>query len=156
MDNSEDLAGIAEVINRYSTSMDSRQWDLMDDVFLDNATVDMNDAMFCRGRTQILHLIRTAIECCSITHHMNSNIEAVVDGDTARVTSKFRAWHRGRGVREHLTFEALGYYHDEFLRTPEGWRIQHRAERSPIEFGDQLEFFAEAMGIFKDAAGGSD
>lgn len=153
MSNSDDLAAITEVINRYSTAMDSGQWPLMDDVFVEEGTVDMNGAMFCRGRDQIVHLIRTAIECCSITHHMNSNIEAVVDGDTARVSSKFRAWHRGRGAREHLTFEALGYYDDDFVRTPSGWRIQHRAEKSPIEFGDQLEFFAEAMEVFKAAAG---
>lgn len=153
MSKSDDLAEISAVIARYSTAMDERQWHLMDDVFLEDATVNMNGQMFCNGRAKIVHLIRTAIECCSITHHMNSNIEVTFSGDTARVVNKFRAWHRGKGPREHLVFEALGDYTDDFVRTPHGWRIRHRAERSLIDIGaSQEEFFAEAMPVFMEAA----
>lgn len=151
MNRSEDLAEIAAVIHRYSRAMDCREWELMDEVFVEDATASMNDAMFLRGREAIVALIRAAIECCSITHHMNSNIEAVIEGDTARVRNLFRAWHRGRDARAQLVFEALGSYEDEFVRTPDGWRIRHRAERSPIELGDQAEFFAEAAEAFRAA-----
>lgn len=155
MSTADDLAEISAVIYRYSTAMDERQWQLMDDVFIEDAAVDMGGYLFPRGRAQIVHTIRAAIECCASTHHMNSNIEAGIAGDTARVTNKFRAWHRGKGTHQRVVFEALGNYSDEFVRTPAGWRIKHRTERSPIEilsdstkFGGIESFFADAMEAF--------
>lgn len=154
----DDLDAIAAVIYRYSTAMDERRWDLMDDVFTADATADMGGHLFPKGRTEIVGLIRAAIECCSLTHHINTNIEAAIAGDSARVTNKFIAWHQGRGKTAHLTYEARGSYTDDFVRTPDGWRIQHRMERNPIEVwgglppGSQQEFFADAMPAFMAAA----
>lgn len=159
MSKADDLAEISAVIYRYSTAMDERQWQLMDDVFIEDATADMGGFLFPRGRAQIVHTIRAAIECCAITHHMNSNLEARITGDTAQVTNKFRAWHRGKATHQQIVFEALGNYSDEFVRTPTGWRIQHRTERSPIEilsqstkFGGIESFFADAMEAFAAVA----
>jgi ketosteroid isomerase-like protein len=148
MSRSDDLADIAAVIHRYSRAMDCREWQLMDEVFVAEATATFNDTTRLRGRAQIVGLIRAAIECCRITHHMNTNIEITIDGDTARVRNLFRAWHRGSGARSDVTFEALGSYEDEFVRTATGWRILHRAERSPIEFGDGAALFGEAIAAF--------
>ena len=153
MGSGDDFRQIEAVLYRYSRAMDMRQWHLMDDVFIEDATVDMGGAMFARSREQAVLLIRTAIECCSVTHHMNSNIEIDIDGDTARVTNNFRAWHRGKGQREHLVYEAMGYYADDFIHTRDGWRIRHRTERSTIELGNLEEFFADALPLFAEMAG---
>ena len=155
MTHSEDLAAIAAVIHRYSRAMDCREWQLMEQVFVEDATATFNDTTFLRGRAQVVGLIRAAIECCSITHHMNTNIEAVIEGDTARVRNLFRAWHRGAAERTHISFEALGSYEDEFVRTRAGWRIRHRAERSPIEFGDGAALFGEAIQSFLESWSGA-
>lgn len=159
MSRSDDLDDIAAVIYRYSTAMDTNNWSLMDAVFTADATVDMGGYLFPKGRKQIVDTIKAAIDCCSQTHHMNTNIEVQLEGDRARVTNRFLAWHRGRAPNEHLTYLAMGTYTDDFIRTADGWRIHHRMERNPIEAwddsrvqGSQQTFFANAMAAFAAVA----
>lgn len=152
MSDAPTLADIAAVIYRYSTAMDTRQWHLMDDVFAPDAVCDMG-GMICNGRQDIVRFIKAAIECCAGTHHLNTNIEADISGDTARVTNKFSAWHRGKDAHKDTLFLALGTYEDEFVRATTGWRIQRRTERTQLEAwldasnsGNMAEFFAAAFG----------
>jgi hypothetical protein len=150
-----DLLQICEVLYRYSDAMDRRDWPLMDGVFTADATAHIGGYLFPKGRDVIVATIRAAIECCSVTHHMNTNVQAQIDGDRAHVRHRFLAWHRGRGACADTTYLTLGTYTDEFVRTPEGWRIRHRQERNPVEIwgganapGDQQTFFAEAIAAF--------
>jgi ketosteroid isomerase-like protein len=139
-----DLAAISDVINRYSLAMDSGDWSLMDRVFTPDATISLNGTPFV-GRATAVGAIRIFIQCCSLAHHMNSNVVIrSQDGDAASVISNFRAWHRGKGDRAGETFETLGTYADSFVRTAQGWRIARRDESSPIVFGD-YSFFDAAL-----------
>lgn len=159
MSKSDDLNDIAAVIYRYSTAMDTHNWALMDEVFIEDATVDMGGYLFPKGRREIVATIKAAIDCCSLTHHMNTNIEVVLDGDRAKVSNRFLAWHKGKGPTGQMTYLAMGTYTDDFVRTPAGWRIKHRMERNPVEVwddsrvkGDQQTFFANAMAAFAAVA----
>ena len=151
MSHVEAMSEIAAIIYRYSTAMDTRQWHLMDDVFTPDAIGDLG-GLVCSGRDETVRFIRAAIECCERTHHMNSNIEAVVTGGSARVSSRFSAWHTGKDKTRDEVFLALGTYTDDFVRTEQGWRIARREERTQIEVWldgsrkrDLTEFFAAAF-----------
>jgi ketosteroid isomerase-like protein len=153
MSHIEAVGEITAIIYRYSTAMDTRQWQLMDEVFTADAVGDMG-GLICNGRTEAVTFIRTAIECCAKTHHMNSNIETVVTGDTARVHSKFSAWHRGKNGTKDSVLLALGTYTDDFVRTSAGWRIKRRAEQPQMEVwidasrpGNMSEFFGAAFAL---------
>jgi len=147
---------ISAVIARYSRAMDTAEWPLMHTVFTHDASIDMNDALFAEGRNAVVSLIRAAIECCSQTHHMNSNIEILsLEGPRARVRHQFRAWHRRAAPNQSQIFEAMGHYEDDFVLTEAGWRIHHRAERSTVEIGDAAVFFADAADAFARAASAS-
>ncbi len=153
MNDVQALADIAAVIYRYSTAMDTRQWQLMEEVFTPDVVGDLG-GMICNGRQATVDFIKAAIDCCVSTHHMNTNIEATISGDTARVMNKFSAWHRGKDTQKNTLFLALGTYADEFVRTPAGWRIQRRTERMQLEAwldasnpGNMAEFFAAAFGV---------
>jgi len=155
----QDLLEISEVLYRYSDAMDRRDWALMDEVFTEDATADIAGHLFPSGRDSIVVTIRAAIECCSATHHMNTNVQAQIDGDRAHVTHRFLAWHRGRGACADTTYLTLGTYADEFVRTANAWRIRHRQERNPVEIwsdmnapGDQQAFFAAALTAFARVA----
>jgi hypothetical protein len=146
-----DITEIASIIYRYSTAMDARHWALMDEVFADDVVGEL-DGFVCRGRAELVKFIRTAIECCTSTHHMNGNIEATVANDRAKVSSKFSAWHTGRNDMSDRIFLALGTYTDDLVRTPQGWRITNRAERTQIQVwldasqqGSVEQFFAAAF-----------
>ena len=138
----EDLAGISAVINLYSRAMDTRHFELMEQVFTPQAVIVLG-AMQFRSRERGVAAIRACIDCCSLTHHMNSNIEAQIEGDRAEVRSCFRAWHQGWGAHAHEIFEALGTYEDRFVRSAAGWRIAQRVESSPVLLG-RMSFFEAA------------
>jgi len=134
------MAAISRVICLYSLAMDSRDWVLMDEVFTEDAEIAMGETRF-HGRAAGVAAIRACIECCSLTHHMNSNLLVDFEAGGARALSNFRAWHKGVGERADEVFEAMGTYADRFVRTAQGWRIARRDEASPIVLGD-MAFFA--------------
>jgi hypothetical protein len=151
MDIATDMSEISSIIYRYSRAMDARQWALMDQVFVPDVVGEL-DGFVCRGRDELVRFIRAAIECCATTHHMNVNIEAAFANDRAKVWSKFSAWHTGRNDMSDRIFLALGSYTDDFVRTPHGWRIANRAERTQIQVwldasqqGSVEQFFAAAF-----------
>jgi SnoaL-like domain len=139
----DDLAAIGQVIYRYSHAMDTKNWALMDSVFLPDAQIVLGDMVFA-DRARGVAAIRAFIECCSLTHHMNSNITATITADRAHVRNYFRASHKGVGPQAEQVLEAMGTYDDEFVRTSEGWRIARRVEASPIMLGD-MSIFAAAL-----------
>jgi 3-phenylpropionate/cinnamic acid dioxygenase small subunit len=59
----------------------------------------------------------------SRTRHDVSSIAITVDGDRAHGTAYFR-YYVDSDVTP--TLAAMGRYDDEFVRTPEGWRLQRR------------------------------
>ena len=64
-----------------------------------------------------------------VTQHLMANIEVVLDGD--RATARTMVTNpQGAATREgppHF-FYVGGRYDDEFVRTPDGWRIACRVE----------------------------
>lgn len=138
----QDWHEICQVIHRYSHAMDSRQWHLMDDVFLPDANLIMEGDVF-DSRESGVGMIRRFIECCARTHHMNTNILVLsaVDGRVS-TTCNFQAWHRGLGDTADRELTCLGTYQDEFVRADAGWRIARRAEAVTCADADLASFFA--------------
>ena len=64
-----------------------------------------------------------------VTQHLMANTEIVLDGDRARVRTMVTN-PQGAATREGpLHFFYVGArYEDDFVRTPEGWRIAARTE----------------------------
>ncbi len=140
-----DYADIQQTCYRYSYAMDARRWELMNDVFLPDALIIMNGREF-RGRAAGVGEIREFIECCSVTHHMNTNLLILESSpDRAHSVLYFQAWHRGSGEHSGATVEHQGTYTDDFQRTSAGWRIAKRDEKAPIEIGDFRKVFAGAL-----------
>ena len=57
------------------------------------------------------------------TRHMVSTIAIVVDGDTATSRSYFQFFSE---TTTTPTLRAVGAYHDVFIRTGDGWKLQQR------------------------------
>jgi hypothetical protein len=75
-----------------------------------------------------------------VTRHMSANcVVTVRDGDHADAVTYYVAYHHDPGVDEPafpLPFDppfSLGEWHDQFVRTPEGWRIARRETRRLFE-----------------------
>jgi hypothetical protein len=146
MTRADDHAEILQVLSRYSLAIDLRRWEWMDEVFLPDAEIYMNGALL-KPAFRGVAVIRSSIECCSFTQHLNgTTLISAAEGGLA-VTTHVRAWHRSR-ADDRKVLEAIGGYEDLFVRTPAGWRIARRREEVPIFIGD-TSLFDEAAPVLE-------
>jgi SnoaL-like protein len=134
-DHGDDRIQVLDVMNRYAEACDRRDWDLFERVFADDATVDYGGTVQLSGRDAIVAMIRSMLGGCGPTQHLLGNHTAVITADTARASCKIRAFHTGAGVHASSTYEVLGAYHHELVRTPDGWRTRHLRMDVDVELG---------------------
>ena len=115
---------IAEVLVRYTTGIDRRDWDLFRTCFTDDVRADYGDIGSWQDVDGITGDMVTSHAGMGPTLHRLSNIAVTVDGDAAEarsyVDAVIMAPDGGSGVN------AMGVYHDGLRRTGDGWRIAER------------------------------
>jgi hypothetical protein len=130
----DDRFAVIETLDRYAVALDTRDWALLDRVFAPDATADYGDYR-CTGREQIRALVQRMLGGCGPTQHMLGVYRIALAGAEATSTCAIRAHHVGRGDQAQLQYECFGEYSDRLIRSPEGWRIRHRAMRITHETG---------------------
>jgi hypothetical protein len=130
----DDRFAVIETLDRYAVALDTRDWLLLDRVFTPDATADFAEYR-CESREEICRLVQSMLGGCGPTQHLLGVYRIEIAGDEATSTCKVRAHHVGRGADAQLEYECFGEYHDRLVRTPEGWRIRHRAMRVTHETG---------------------
>jgi hypothetical protein len=130
----QDRAEVFDVLNRYAEAADRRDWSLYDQVFTPDATADYGVSKLA-GRQAIVDLIWKSLGGCGPTQHLLGNHTAQVDGDQAHASCRVRAFSRGAGVRSSETYELLGTYYHELVRTADGWRTRQLRMDIAAELG---------------------
>ena len=113
-----------EVLVRYATAIDTRDWDLFRTCFTDDVDADYGDIGHWHGVDEITDWMAATHEPCGHTLHRITNV--VVDEHEDRATA--RAYvealvlfgDNAQGVR------ASGYYDDELVLEAGGWKIRKR------------------------------
>jgi len=130
-----DQQAIVNLLNRYATCLDHRDWDGLDTVFAADVTGDYGAVL--AGRATVVEMISGLLDGCGPTQHLLGNHVIDIDGDTATAATQARVIHTGAGERAGLTpYESIGTYHDQLRRTADGWRITHRRFAVRIQIGD--------------------
>ncbi len=126
-----DRAEIHDVLIRYGWAIDTKDWDLLDTCFTDDAEVDYssNPGGKKGPYKQIRSWLEKMISAFPVTQHLMSNMDVKVSGDTATARTMVTN-PQGAATREGpLHFFYVGArYDDQFVRTPDGWRIKLRVE----------------------------
>lgn len=118
-----DEAEITRLLTRYAWCVDDKRWDDWAACFAEDVVVTMPFASH-NGRAGLADWGRGALEPFETTHHMSTNFEIVVDGDTAEARSKFQAVHVPVASSPDRSFTESGTYHWGFVRGPGGrWLI---------------------------------
>lgn len=119
-----DRQDVAEVLVRYATGIDRRDWDLFRTCFTADVHADYQDIAVWVGVEEITAFMDAAHAGMGRTLHRITNIDVRLDGDraTARsyVDAVLMAADGGSG------FNPVGFYDDELVRTADGWRIARR------------------------------
>jgi len=142
-----DRQEIAAVLNQYFFALDSRRPELMNPVFTSTATYEFASDDDRQGPQPIGSFLSTwldGMECFAHSSHSMSNMHVALDGD--RAASELHAVvhlvdrHAAPG---QVIIRGI-HYRDQFLRTPDGWKIDRRRHRLlwlcvvPETVGDQL------------------
>jgi hypothetical protein len=125
-----DRRAIDDVLIRYTTALDTRQWDLLDQVFTTDARIDYATSGGIKGNAEDLKRWfrdEAFAPFTSWQHHL-TNMAVELDGDTAIGRSSVYnplAFIGEDGASAVLHVGA--WYDDRFARTPDGWRITERS-----------------------------
>ena len=115
---------IVDVLTRYTTGIDRRDWPLFRTVFTDDCTLDYGDIGSWHGVDAVTDFMEQSHAPAGHTLHRMTNHVIAVDGDTATartyVDALVLAADNASGVN------AAGFYDDELVRTADGWRVARR------------------------------
>jgi len=128
----DDQLAIAAALGRLTWLLDHRDWDHMGEVMAPDV-----EAYGARGLDTVLTtVIRPLLGGCGPSQHLLGNHQIAVDGDRARSMVYARVHHRGAEPDSERWWECMGEYHDEWRRTPDGWRMTRRVFEVTITHGD--------------------
>jgi ketosteroid isomerase-like protein len=117
---------IHRVATRYCRALDTKDWDLLDDVFVAEATAVLGSPTVLTGIEEIRGRIRSALQHLDDSQHLVGNHEIAVDGDVATHRCYLQAQHVREAAVGGPNYIVAGRYEDRLARTDAGWRITHR------------------------------
>ena len=122
MTDREDRQEISDLLVRYATGIDRRNWPLFRTVFTDPCELDYGEIGTWDTVDAVTEFMQRSHATGQTLHRM-SNHAVALDGDlaTARTyVDMIMVSDNKSGVN------AVGYYDDEIVRTDDGWRIARR------------------------------
>ena len=119
---------IQQLLIDYSTAIDTRRFDDLDLVFTPDAYIDYRAMGGIDGSfPDVKAWLAQVLPNFPAYAHMLGNFNIRIDGDSASSrTICFNPMVLG-GDQNQILFCGL-WYDDEFIRTPEGWRMSRRVE----------------------------
>lgn len=121
-----DRQTIIDLLTRYVTTMDNNEWDALAECFTDDAVAGFGSVgPEMHGIEAIRDELRAICDAME-TFHMIGNFVIEIDGDTAKSTSYLVCNQVMRDAVGGPTFFVNGKYHDELVRTADGWRIKSK------------------------------
>ena len=115
---------VADLLVRYATGIDQRDWELLRSCFTDDCVADYGDIGSWNGGDEITEWMRKAHDPLGHSLHRITNLTVSSSGDAVTARSYVDAVvlgpDDGRGA------QAAGYYDDVLVRTDVGWKIARR------------------------------
>jgi hypothetical protein len=136
-----DRQAIADVLIRYATALDSRDWQLLTTCFTENGITDYQElGGINEGPEAIIATCHGALSGLDASQHLIANIVVELDGDRAQASCYFQAQHVYAGAEGGDNFLVGGTYRDRLVRTGDGWRIEHRTLEPTWQDGNPAVF----------------
>lgn len=124
-----DRLAIDDLLTRYATAVDRRDWDLWESCFTPDARIDYTAFGGIAGPVkQVRAWLETVMPRFEMSQHLVVNRDVTIEGDTARSRAAFFNPMALSTPEGRMLFFDGGYYVDRLVRTPAGWRIWQRVE----------------------------
>ena len=127
-----DRMAISDVVYAYATGLDRRDWVLFRSIFTDSIKMEFDSAGIRSGTYGADDWVRSAKRLFagfSATQHTSTNHVHDIRGDQATCISNMQAEHFVERNSENALnegedrFTLGGYYVNELIRQPEGWKL---------------------------------
>jgi hypothetical protein len=128
-----DRLEIQQLLVDYSTAIDNRRFDDLDAVFTPDAYIDYRAMGGIDGQfPEVKAWLAEVLPNFPMYNHMIGNLSIMFDGDTAK--SRVICFNPMvlNAETKQIMFCGL-WYDDEFLRTPDGWRLTKRVETKTFD-----------------------
>jgi 3-phenylpropionate/cinnamic acid dioxygenase small subunit len=127
-----DRLDIEDLLTRYAWALDSKQFDELDDVFTPDAHIDYTSSGGEAGAyPDVKAWLAKVLPNFPAYQHLVTNKQITIDGDTATSRAEFyNPMVMAKRDGTTAIFFVGGEYHDQLVRTPNGWRITDRLEKS--------------------------
>jgi len=133
----DDIRAIEQALFTYAWMVDMRKWEMMDQVFAPEATIDYTSTGGKKGHHKpTLAWLDRALAGWPINLHFITNVMVQVNGDQADSRCYFMApMARMQTDGSQEVINNAGYYVDKWVRLPTGWRVQERICNQTIMIG---------------------
>lgn len=131
-----DIEEISRLKYRYLRLLDTKQWDEFAECFAPEATADYAGLAFDNPQA-LVDYMRTNVGDGVLTMHTVHHPEIEVAGDEAE-----GVWYLHDKVlvdAYRFALEGAAIYRDRYVRTPQGWRIQHTGYQRTFEMTWNLD-----------------
>ena len=115
---------VAEVLVRYASGIDRRDWALLRTCFTDDCETDYGTIGTWHGAGAIADWMQKAHARCGTTMHRVSNPDITRDGD--RVTARSYCDAIVLMAGNQAGTRAVGIFDDDLVLTGQGWKIARR------------------------------
>lgn len=124
-----DRQEIQDLLVAYCYAVDRRDWNALDEVFTEDATIDYTEFVGFRGNVQqAKEFLAAGLKPFIAFQHAISTSQIRIQGDRAEGRTLCQnPVVMDAGGAEHVMFMGL-WYRDRFVRTGGGWRIAERYE----------------------------
>jgi hypothetical protein len=118
-----DKAEITELVHRYATSIDQRDWSMFRSIWTLDVLAEYDEVGTWQGVDDFATFMEQIHARCGDTLHRLSNV--VVWAEDGRVRARTYVDAIIIASDTHA-MRAVGSYEDELVATDDGWRIAHR------------------------------
>jgi hypothetical protein len=145
----KDRVDVIETMSRYAYSIDVNDFETLRSTLADDMTAqyaNMHDEPL-DGADTVVQWVNEATTGTIWQHHLISVYTVEIDGDTAKALvyhTSYQNYDRAPETADVL----VGRYHNEFVRTPDGWKISKLLLE--VLWGEQRQ---DAVGYFETVGG---
>ena len=122
-----DRMEIQDLLARYSDAIDSRQWDVLDELFTADAQIDYSSmGGIAGGLAEQKAFLAENVPAFPVSQHLAATSTFDIEGDVARVRT---ICFNPMVIKDekHVLFCGL-WYRDVFVRVDDQWRIKERVQ----------------------------
>lgn len=120
----EDRQDISDLLVRYASGIDRRDWPLFRTVFTEDCELDYGEIGAWSGVDAVTDFMQRVHAPAGHTLHRLTNQAIELDGDSAAARTYVDALIMFADNQSGAN--GIGFYDDELVRTSDGWRIARR------------------------------